>query len=211
MNKNNFIIKYYRSRLTSNFMEKIYSDVQINFDHIFVASLIHCSQSKIKISDLKRTIYYSAILIAKTKKYRLNSSIFEENIFKIFADEDYFEFDSVFNLAIKQNLIKKIGEDEIEIFKNFLNKEFDFHQIRIENTLQVILREFSLLESPNSIVKRVSMIDKNELRNIVFKNIYDLDLKIFDKNYLENFDKNFSKDKSIGSPLFLDNDVVSFF
>jgi esterase/lipase len=207
--KNNFIIKYYRSRLTSDFMEKIYSDVQINFDHIFVASLIHCSQSKIKISDLKRTIYYSAILIAKTKKYRLNSSIFEENIFKIFADEDYFEFDSLFNLAIKQNLIKKIGEDEIEIFKNFLNKEFDFHQIRIENTLQVILREFSLLESPNSIVKRVSMIDKNELRNIVFKNIYDLDLKIFDKNYLENFDKNFSKDKSIGSPLFLDNDVKS--
>jgi esterase/lipase/1-acyl-sn-glycerol-3-phosphate acyltransferase len=207
--KNNFIIKYYRSRLTSDFMEKVYSDVQINFDHIFVASLIHCSQSRIKISDLKRIIYYSAILIAKIKKYRLNSSVFEENIVKIFADEDFFEFDSVFNLAIKQNLIKKIAEDEIEIFKNFLNKEFDFHQIRIENTLQVILREFFLLENANSVVKRVSAFNKEELQKIVFKNIYEADLKIFDKNYLENFDKNFSKDKSIGSPLFLGNDVKS--
>jgi len=207
--KNNFILKYYRSRLTSDFMEKIYSDVQINFDHIFVSALVHSPHSKITIDHLKRIIYYSAILIAKTKKYRLNSSIFEENIFKIFADEDCFEFDSVFNLAIKQNLIKKISDNEIEIFKNLLNKEYDFHQIRIENTLQVILREFALLENANSVVKRVCSMNENDLQEIVFKNIYEADLKIFEKNYSENFDKNFSKNKSIGSPNFLNNDIKS--
>ena len=207
--KNNFILKYYRSRLTSDFMEKIYSDVQINFDHIFVSALVHSPHSKITIDHLKRIIYYSAILIAKTKKYRLNSSIFEENIFKIFADEDCFEFDSVFNLAIKQNLIKKISDNEIEIFKNLLNKEYDFHQIRIENTLQVILREFALLENANSVVKRVCSTNENDLQEIVFKNIYEADLKIFEKNYSENFDKNFSKNKSIGSPNFLNNDIKS--
>ncbi len=205
--KNNFILKYYRSKLTSDFMEKIYSDVQINLDHIFVSALVHSHQSRVDINYIKRVVYYSAILIAKTKKYRLNPSIFEENIFKIFADEDCFEFDSVFNLAIKQNLIKKISENEIEIFKNLLNKEFDFHQIRIENTLQVILREFALLENANSIVKKVSTIDKDELKKIVFKNIYEADLKIFEKNYSENFDQNFSKDKSIGTPFFLDSNI----
>ena len=203
--KNNFILKYYRSRLTSDFMEKIYSDVQINFDHIFVSALIHSSQSKIEIDYLKRIIYYSAVLISKTKKYRLNPSIYEDNIFKIFTDEDYFEFDSVFDLAIKQNLIKKTSENEIEIFKNTLSKKVDFHQIRIENTLQVILREFSMLEGANSVVKRVCSFDKDELANLVFKSIYEADLKTFEQNYSQNFDKNFSKDKSIGSPLFLDN------
>ena len=207
--KNNFILKYYRSRLTSEFMEKIYSDLQINFDHIFVSALIHSPSSKISVDRLKRIIYYSAILIAKTKKYRLNSSIFEENIFKIFSDENCFEFDGVFKLAIKQNLIKKISDNEIEIFKNLLNKEYDFHQIRIENTLQVILREFALLENANSVVKRVCSMNDNDLQEIVFKNIYDTDLKIFEKNYSENFDKNFSKDKAIGSPLFLDNENKS--
>jgi 1-acyl-sn-glycerol-3-phosphate acyltransferase len=207
--KNNFILKYYRSRLTSDFMAKIYSDIQINFDHIFVASLIHSQQTKIEINHLKRVIYYSAFLIAKTKKYRLNPSIFEENIFKIFTDEKFFEFDSVFDLAIKQNLIKKISENEIEISKPVLNQKFDFHQIRIENTLQVILREFALVESANSIVKRASAMNKDELKNIVFKAIYEADLKIFEQNYLENFDQNFSKNKSIGSPLFLDNNVKS--
>ena len=207
--KNNFILKYYRSRLTSDFMEKIYSDVQINFDHIFVSALVHSPHSKITIDHLKRIIYYSAILIAKTKKYRLNSSIFEENIFKIFSDEDCFEFDGVFNLAIKQNLIKKISDNEIEIFKNLLNKEYDFHQIRIENTLQVILREFALLENANSVVKRVCSMNESDLQEIVFKNIYEADLKIFEKNYSENFDKNFSKNKSICSPNFLNNDIKS--
>ena len=168
---------------------------------------MHSHQWRVDINYIKRVVYYSAILIAKTKKYRLNPSIFEENIFKIFADEDCFEFDSVFKLAIKQNLIKKISENEIEIFKNLLNKEFDFHQIRIENTLQVILREFALLENANSIVKKVSTIDKDELKKIVFKNIYEADLKIFEKNYSENFDQNFSKDKSIGIPFFLDSDI----
>ena len=200
--KNNFILKYFRSRLTSNFMEKIYSDVQINFDHIFVSALMHSTRSDIAIDHLKRIIYYSAILIAKTKKYRLNSSIFEQNIFKIFSDENFSEFDDVFNLAIKQNLIKKINENEIEIFKNLLNKNYDFHQIRIENTLQVILREFALLENANSVVKRVCSMNENDLQEIVFKNIYEADLKIFEKNYAENFDKNFSKDKSIGAPIF---------
>lgn len=204
--KNNFIIKYYRSRLTSDFMEKIYSDVQINFDHIFVSSLIHSPQSKISIDHLKNIIYYSAILIGKSKKYRLNPSIFEENIFKIFSDEDFFEFDSVFDLAIKQNLIKKISENEIEISRNILNKKIDFHQIRIENTLQVISREFALLENANSVVKKISSIDKIELKRMIFKNIYELDLRKFEKQYSQNFDSKFSKEKSICSPIFLDSD-----
>ena len=207
--KNNFILKYYRSRLTSDFMEKIYSDVQINFDHIFISSLIHASKANIEIDHLKRVIYYSVILITKSKKYRINPSIFEENIFKIFSDEDFLEFDSVFDLAIKQNLIKKTSENEIEIFRNLLNKKIDFHQIRIENTLQVISREFALLENANSIVKRVSSLDKEELKKIVFKNIYELDLKIFEKHYLQNFDSKFSKEKAIGTPVFLDGDIKS--
>ena len=141
--KNNFILKYYRSRLTSDFMEKIYSDVQINFDHIFVSALIHSSQSKIEIDYLKRIIYYSAVLISKTKKYRLNPSIFEENIFKIFSDENCFEFDSVFDLAIKQNLIKKTSENEIEIFKNTLKYRSDYPCNQTAFRLSLVnIREF---------------------------------------------------------------------
>jgi len=185
--KNNFVIKYYRSKLTNDFMAKVYLNIQINFDHLFIASLINFNENKIHIDQLKRIIYYSAILLAKTTKFRLHNLILEENIFSIFNDEKFTQFDDVFELALKQNIIGKISETEVQIYKTQLNKKIDFHHIRIENTLMVIYREFDILESANSIVKRVCKIKDDDLKNLVFENI----CKIDNNNYENDFQKYF--------------------
>jgi esterase/lipase/1-acyl-sn-glycerol-3-phosphate acyltransferase len=206
--KNNFVIKYYRSRLTNDFMNKIYQDIQINFDHIFVATLSNFTNTKISINHLKRIIYYSSLLLFKSKKYRLNKSIFEDNVFKIFAHEKYQEFDDVFDLAIKQNLIKKLDDKIIEINKNQLNKKYDFHEIRLENTLQVIARELDLVDGINSIIKRVCLIDNEKLKELVFQNILDCDIKNFENDYNKNYDPQFSKPAQIGQPFFIDPKII---
>lgn len=200
--KNNFVIKYYRSKLTNDFMAKVYLNIQINFDHLFIASLINFNENKIQIDHLKRIIYYSAILLDKSKKYRLHNLLLEENIFNIFNDEKFTQFDDVFELALKQNIIGKISENEVQIYKTHLNKKIDFHQIRIENTLLVIFREFDILDSANSIVKRVCKTQDNELRNLVFENICKIDAKNYENDFNQYFDENFSKNKSIGAPYY---------
>ena len=200
--RNNIILKYFRSKLTSEFMQKIYSDIKINFDHIFSATLLHYGQSFISINHLKKIIFYSAFLIVKTQKYRHDFSIDENNIYQIFHDEDFKEFNSVFNLALEQNLIRLKNQDEIEIFKNSLNQHVEFHHIRIENTLQVILHEFLLLENASSIVKKVCNMDDVNLDNLIAKSIYESDLRDYDKDYKNNFDIKFSKHKEIGAPYF---------
>ncbi|MFM6972753.1 MAG: alpha/beta hydrolase, partial [Alphaproteobacteria bacterium] len=198
--KNNFVIKYYRSKLTNDFMGKVYLNIQINFDHLFIASLINFNNNKIQIDQLKRIIYYSAVLLAKTGKYRMHSLLLEENIFTIFNDEKFTQFDDVFDLALKQNIIGKISESEVQIYKTQLNKKLDFHNIRIENTLLVIFREFDILESANSVVKRVCKINDEELKNLVFENICKVDIKNYKNDYLKYFDENFSKNQLVGSP-----------
>jgi hypothetical protein len=85
--KNNFILRYLRSRLTSDFMEQIYSNIQINLDHIFGAALHHFDETEIEIGRLKRVVYLTAAMLQKSKRYRLNRSLFEENLVKIFIDE----------------------------------------------------------------------------------------------------------------------------
>ena len=55
--KTNLILRYLKSRLTSNFMAKIYSDIQVNLDHLFAASLSFIKDPEIEISCLKRIIY----------------------------------------------------------------------------------------------------------------------------------------------------------
>ncbi len=204
--KDNFILKYFKYRLTNDFMDRIYSDLRINLDHLFSAALHHIPENEIEIDRLKRVIYLSAVMIDE-RKYRLNRSILEENLFKIFIDEAHKEFDSVFELAKKQNLISEIGEGKIRINKNNLDRKYDFHEIRRENTLRVIANEFFLLEDLNKIVIKNSKISDHQLRKRVFEEIREKDLNIFDHDYQTFFDQNFSKDKSVGSPFFLEGNA----
>ncbi len=203
--KNNLVLRYFRTRLTNEFMEKIYSHIQINLDHIFTATLSHLDEEEVDIDHLKRVIYLSALTLQKSGKYRLNKSIFEQNLFKIFLDEPRQEFDSVFELAKKQGLIEEIGGNKIKIRRELFKKQYDFHEIRIENSLQVIANEFALLETATSVIRHNVKIPKEELRQKVFNEIYNRDLENFNSDYEIYFDKNFSKDKSVGSPFFLDS------
>lgn len=205
--KNNFVLRYFKSSLAEKFMEKIYGDVQINFDHIFSAALHHFSENEIEINHLKRVIYLSSLMIKKTGKYRINQSIFEENLYKIFLNEPHAAFDSVFELAKKQGLINEIFGEKIQINKKHFDLKFDFHEIRKENTLQVVANEFFLLDAANSIVKRVTKTHDDELRQRVFSEIYKQDLENYDTDYERYFDGHFSKDKSVGAPFFIDSKI----
>lgn len=202
--KNNFILRYFKSSLTSIFMSDIYSNIQINLDHIFSAALHHFSESEIEINRLKRVIYLSANLISKSAKYRLNDCLLEERLYKIFLDEPHKEFDSVFELAKKQGLIAEIFGDKISINRAVFERKVDFHEIRIENTLQVVANEFFLLDAANAVVKRYAKADDEDLRKKTFTEIHKRDLENFRRDYDAYFDSDFSKDKSIGEPFFLE-------
>lgn len=205
--KSNFLIKYFKHRLTTEFMGQIYSNLQVNFDHIFAAALQHVSENKIPICHLKRIIYLSALMIKKSGKYRIHESIEESNLFKMFIDEPHQAFDSAFNLALKLKEIEEVKGNEIIIHKHFLNKESDFHVVRIENTLKVIANEFALFEAANNIVRRNSKIPFETLRHRVFDELCKKDQDLYEADYQYYFDKEFSKDKSIGRPYFLDSSI----
>ena len=205
--KNNFVLRYFKTSLTNDFMSKIYSDVQINLDHIFTAALYHFSEAEIEINRLKRVIYLSALMIKKSGKYRLNRSAFEEKLYKIFIDEPHQEFDSVFELAKRQGLITEIHGEKIRINHAAFSKKYDFHEIRRENTLQVIANEFFLLEMANGIVKRNAKLPDEDLRRKVFNEIHSRDLENYNADYAKYYDAEFSKDKSVGAPFFLDTKI----
>ncbi len=203
--KNNFVLRYLRSRLTSDFMAQIYSNIQINLDHIFISALHHFDDQEIELNRLKRVIYLSAAMLQKSKRYRLNHGILEENLVKIFIDEPHHEFDSVFDLAKRQGIIDETSDGKIRIKRTAFQRKWDFHEIRLENTLQVVANEFFLLEGASAIVKRNAKLSVEELRQKVFAEIYQFDLDLFNSDYEINYDKNFSKEKSVGAPFFLDS------
>lgn len=203
--KNNFVLRYLRSRLTSDFMAQIYSNIQINLDHIFISSLRHFDDQEIELNHLKRVIYLSSAMLRRSRRYRLNKCILEENLVKIFNDEPHLEFDSVFDLAKRQGIICETSDGKIRIERTAFERKWDFHEIRLENTLQVVANEFFLLDGATAIVKRNAKLSNEDLRQKVFAEICNFDLELFDYDYEINYDKNFSKEKTVGTPFFLDS------
>ncbi len=103
--------------------------------------------------------------------------------------------------------IVEIEPGVIKINKKFLSKEFDFHLVRIKNPLRVIYNEFALLDIANNIVKHNCKIGFDDLRRRVFDDMCALDKKNYETDYQLYFDPNFSKDKSVGMPFFLNQPV----
>ena len=203
--KANLLLRYFKTRLTNEFMAKIYSDIQVNLDHIFAAALGYFEEEEIEINHLKRVIYLSGVMIHSCGKYRINHSVFEENLMKMFLDEPHRDFDGVYELAKKQGVIEEISGSRIRIKKDLLAKQYDFHEIRLENSLHVVANEFALLDTASAIVRRSVKIKDEDLRKKVFHEIHKRDLEIFNSDYEIYFDEKFSKDKSVGSPFFLDS------
>ena len=204
--KINLIIKYLKHRLTTNFMGEIYCDTKINIDHLFAAILYNYPEDQIEIGHLKNLLFFSSIMISHTKKYRMNDHLSEDNLFKIFIDKKHNEFESVVKLAKSLSIIT-LSDDK----KSFiLNKEklhdgHDFHDIRLENTLQVIANEFFLLEAANDVIRRNIALGLEKIKEKVFNYLVNYDLQIFEEDYKKYQEPGVSRDHNVGSPLFLNS------
>lgn len=201
--KADLLIKYFRIPLTLNFMTQVYGNCHINFDHLFAAALKYSSKDEITISLLKKNIYLSGILIAKIGKYKIHESILESNLVKILNDEPCEIFDGVFDLAVKQKLITKKAKGKIKINKKAFEKNYDFHEIRRENSLQVVFNEFSLLRVANDIVRKNAKLSEADISAKLVQEIFNYDLLNYDLDHESSYDRNFSKNKNIGRPFYL--------
>lgn len=204
--KSNLVIKYFRQRLTNQFMTTIYHDIEINFDHIFAALLVNFHEEKISILSLKQAIFMCAVTIRKLNKYRLNKSLLPENLIKMFSDEKFKTFDEVLDLAIKQNIISITENDIIKVNFDVYRSKIDFHEIRRENSLRVIANEFLILNKANLVVRKIVGDIKKDLSLRVFQEIYNHDKKTFEDDYNAYYDNNLSKNKDVGTPFVFNSD-----
>jgi len=201
--KSNLIIKYFKNKLTYQFMKAIYHNIKINFDHLFAATLFYLKDRKVTILQLKQIIYLAAITIDKLGGSRLNDSVRRDNIIKIFSDEKCKIFDDVFALAKVQKIIEVDQNNMILVRKDAFVDDESFHRIRLENSLKVVLNEVLLLKKPNFVIKHIIKTKISDLGHMVFSDIFARDLENYETDYQSFFDKEMSKNKEIGRPFTL--------
>jgi len=99
-------------------------------------------------------------------------------------DEKYEPFVSVINLATKQHILYQNSEGKYLFDRNLLEKEYPFHQVRVKDTLQVILNEIKWQEPIVQMAIDNSSYLEQELREDNFEHLRHKEWHYFEDEYI---------------------------
>ena len=198
------LIEHCRHELTTRFMDAVYKNTLINFDHIFALVIEHCEEEFIGLYELKRAIFLVAKDVVALKLFHVHHSITNE-LYKLLTDEDDPWFESVLALSVEQGVLMHMEDELYKINKSVYENEHHFHNIRIKNTLRVILNEVSLFRNIRDSVKSNLAKSSDEVKNELFHVLFNKDKKKYTKDYNNHYSLMLSKPKDIGEPFVLYN------
>lgn len=180
--KVNAFIDAKRKELTNDMMQRVYSQMQIHFDHMFILSLVTMPTVKVCPSYLRTLIYKNARELRLLPDYNLHREL-ENELFKLILDEDYAPFNSAIEIALKQKILYKDSDGDYLFDRSLLEKKYPFHKVRVKNTLQVILNEIKWQEPIVEMAEENSKFTEDQLKADNFHHISKRSWNYFEKEY----------------------------
>ena len=205
------LIKKARYPLSAKMMKEVYDNVLITPQHFYAVLTMFCVENnidEISLLDFKNilTIVYFKISKRFDKFCRFDEY---ENEFN-FLESDV--FDKTTKISIKQGLIK-LQDSKIVFNKDIIEKDFDFHQIRIKNTLRILYNEISYFFHIKTQIEieMQKYFQKDSLQQDfvkkanqeIIEKLCEVDIENFETDYATFFDSEETKSKKITSPFFL--------
>jgi len=202
-NKVNAFIDAKRKELTNDIMQRVYSQMQIHFDHMFILSLVTMPTLKVCPSYLKTLIYKNARSLRKLNGYNLHTEL-QDELFMMILDENYEPFISAIHLATTQHILFQDSDGEYLFDRSLLEKEYPFHKMRVKNTLQVILNEIKWQDEIVQMAMENSTYSEQELREGNFKHLRQKEWRYFVDEYRTYLGKTPKREEK-GAPIILFN------
>ena len=187
-------------RLTNLFMGRIYSMVTVNMDHLFSLGLLSLKRKRTSDYLFKCRLFLVCEEIRK-KQFNLHPSL-DKPLIELVADESNKEFDNIEEFALKEEIIKK-GAGAYFIDKDRLETDYEFHRVRVKNTLSVIANEIEHVKGLCKIVRKGVRSSEKKIRSKMVSYLSRLDQYIFREDYKRYYDRELSKPERIGAPFFL--------
>jgi esterase/lipase/1-acyl-sn-glycerol-3-phosphate acyltransferase len=200
--RHHHILQEHRHTLTTLFMDRIYKNVLLGFDHIFIGVLHHYRYENITANQLRRAIFLVAREVEELGMYRLHEP-FMASLLELIGEDRYEYFDSALQLALSQKLLIEIEPGHYKINKSMLFNKFSFHTLRLRNTFKVIWNEIALLEPLSECIVKVMAKEPCDIVEEIFYRLYRKDLETYNDDYNRFYTVIGSKAKSVGKPFIL--------
>ncbi len=199
--KVNAFIDAKRKALTNDMMQRVYSQMQIHFDHMFILSLVTMPTVKVCPTYLRTLIYKNARSLRELPDHNLHSEL-QREVFKLILDENYAPFASVIEVAVKQKILYQDSDGEYLFDRSLLEKEYPFHKVRVKNTLQVILNEIKWQKNIVKMAEENSKYTEAELKLDNFRHISKRSWNYFEREYQQYVGKKPHRNNK-GAPIIL--------
>jgi esterase/lipase/1-acyl-sn-glycerol-3-phosphate acyltransferase len=197
----NTLIDKYREKLTDYFMTKVYGNLTISFDHVFVLTLYLFPYKEIDLNHLKRLMY---LIINDIKNYNLCfTKEIDDFLIDLISYEQHNAFDEIIKIAIRDKIIEE-QDGSYSIKKENLEKSYTHDTIRLKNILRVILNEILLIDKVNKIVKHYTNKESNEIDTCLYDILCEQEFNEFESDYNEYSSYAGIKEKKIGQPFTLE-------
>ncbi len=201
LDDDSFADRLYESRrkeVMNDTMVKVYGNMQVNFDHIFILSLVTMPTVKVCPSYLKTLIYKNARELGKIKGLNLHPEL-KTGLFKLILNKDYAPFLSAIKLARRQNILYQDSEGDYLFDRHLLEQHYDFNKIRVKNTLQVILNEIKWRQDIIESAQHNATFSEQELRIDNFEYIQQQDWDSYEREY-RTYHAHPPTKKDVGAP-----------
>ena len=201
----NFVDNLYasqRKRIINDAMKQVYGNMQINFDHIFILSLVTMPTLKVCPGYLKILIYKNARELLKMKGLNLHPELKKE-LFKLILDKYYHPFARAIKLAELQRILYQDSEGDYLFDRSLLEKDYNFNKVRVKNTLQVILNEIKWQDRIVELARKNAAYSEAELRADNFQHLQRVDWNMYEEEYLAYHDNSAPSKGDVGAPRVL--------
>jgi esterase/lipase/1-acyl-sn-glycerol-3-phosphate acyltransferase len=182
--KNSWFLRQKLAGMTNDFMEQIYSNLEINYDHLFCYVLREHIGMKIKKVDMYRICYSSFREIRG--RFRTNPKSLNRDTFLSMLEK---QPPDIVNLAKELGYITE-DEEFFHINKLRLAVDSTFNSIRVRNPVVVIANEFASVNDAAQIVKKNMGLSSEQLAINCRQHLVDQNLEFLSNELDEPYNEN---------------------
>jgi len=199
-----WMMKVMRHRLTNKFMQRVYTRLSINMDHIVATALRHVPVQGISEVNFKKVIYLACLAIRKNNHRVVHRSI-RDGIVNLVADEPYAPYDSIMLLAVEESIVT-INDGQLMVSNENIQAPQPFHRMRLDNTTSVLANEFEVMKWAVKIIKKLCRYTPEKLSSCVAEMVIEQDISIYENERMRSYQEDQSTSRSVGKPQFLAGD-----
>ena len=163
------------TELMHRFMTDIYTMTTVNHDHLFASLLRALPLGRISGIDFRRRIFLLTQSVTGKTSVFCHQSL-ETSQVALLTDDRYHKFSDFLQLALETGVIRYVKDQLIRIDVNF-SAENEFHRIRFENPLMVLINEVKPLAALQSQIRWMAwqseMLVRHQITELLLQQVSD--------------------------------------